>query len=203
MNFSKSRRVLSVLLAMVFIGVALWSVQVMSSAWIRAYGDQLLKKENYNSAERWFKAAHRIDPQNWPAQYGLGRVYFYHRYYELDPARKHEWAQKELAAYEAAYRLNSKKKEVVYGLARVELFIGNRDKGLDYLRQVAAYAKFDDFYWRKLGIELRKAGLYEEALKTFEYAQKLNRSNPSVKRNIQWLKKQISEDRGQTSGNKQ
>jgi tetratricopeptide (TPR) repeat protein len=82
-----------------------------------------------------------------------------------------------------------KKEEVVYGLGRVELFLGNRDQGLDYLRQAANYKRFNDFYWRKLGIELRKAGRCEEALTVFEHARKLDRSNPAVKRNIEWLKR--------------
>jgi tetratricopeptide (TPR) repeat protein len=178
---------------------ALWSLQVMGSAWVRVRGDKLLLEQKFQQAERFYKTAGRIDPQNWPAQWGLGQVYYHHRYYELDPVLKQEWALKEQAAYADAYRINTKKAEVVYGLGRVELFLGNRDKGLDYLRQAANYKRFNDFYWRKLGIELRKAGLYEEALTVFEYARKLDRSNKTVKRNIEWLKKRKPETSGQTS----
>jgi tetratricopeptide (TPR) repeat protein len=167
---------------------ALWSVQVMSSAWIRVWGDKFLLAQKFQQAESFYNVAERIDPQNWLTQLGLGQVYYHYRYYELNPARKHEWAQKEQAAYAAACQTNGKKEEVVYGLGRVELFLGNRDRGLDLLRQAANYKRFNDFYWRKLGIELRKAGRYEEALSAFEYAQKLDRSNPTVKRNIEWIK---------------
>jgi tetratricopeptide (TPR) repeat protein len=177
-----------VLFAVTVLLAAFWAVQVMSSAWIRVRGDKLLSEQKFQRAESFYKTAEQIDPQNWFAQMGLGQVYYYHRYYELDPARKHEWALKEKAAYTAAYRTNPKKEEVVYGLGRVELFLGNREKGLDYLRQAANYKRFNDFYWRKLGIELRKAGLYDEALKAFEYARKLDPSNKTVKRNIEWLK---------------
>jgi Flp pilus assembly protein TadD len=170
-----------------------WAVQVMSSAWIRARSDQQLLKQDFPRAEQGFKLARKIDPDNWMADWGLGQVYYHYRYNELDPALKHDWALKEQAAYAAAYRINLKKEEVVYGLGRVELFLGNRDLGLDYLRQAARYKRFNDFYWRKLGIELRKAGAYDEAQSAFEYAQKLDRSNPTVKRNLQWLKKKRSE----------
>ena len=171
---------------------ALWVVPVMSSAWIRVWGDKLLLKQKFQRTESFYKTAERIDRQNWFPQMGLGQLYYHYRYYELDPARKHEWALKEQAAYAAAYRTNTKKEEVVFGLGRIELFLGNRDKGLDYLRQAANYKRFNDFYWRKLGIELRKAGLYEEALTTFEYAQKMDRSNKTVNRNIEWLKQRQS-----------
>lgn len=167
---------------------ALWATQVMSSAWIRVWGDKFLLEQKFQQAESFYKTAERIDPQNWLAQLGLGQVYYHHRYYELVPVRKQAWALKEQATYAAAYQTNTKKEEVVYGLGRAELFLGNRDKGLDYLRQAAKYKRFNDFYWRKLGIELRKAGRYEEAISAFEYAQKLDRSNPTVKRNIGWIK---------------
>ena len=194
MKNKKQSSVIRLLFSVFMLLAAGWSLQVMSSAWIRAHGDQLLKKQNFSAAESWFKTAQKIDPQNWMADWGLGQVYYHYRYYDLDLARKHEWALKERSAYAAAYRINPKKEEVVYGLGRVELFLGNRDQGLDYLRQAANYKRFNDFYWRKLGIELRKAGLYDEALKAFEYAQKLDRSNPTVKRNIQWLKKRKTEN---------
>jgi tetratricopeptide (TPR) repeat protein len=177
------------LISILLLLAAGWSVQVMSSSWIRAQGDKFLAAHNFQRAEIFYKTSVRIDPQNWLAQLGLGQVYYYYRYNELDPARKHERALKEHSAYAEAYRINNKKEEVVYGLGRVELFLGNRDKGLEYLRQAANYKRFNDFYWRKLGIELRKAGLYEEALAAFEYARTLDSSNPTVKRNIEWLKK--------------
>jgi len=60
------------------------------------------------------------------------------------------------------------------------------------LRQAANYKRFNDSYWRKLGIELRKAGLYDESLAVFEYAKKLAGANKTVKRNIEWLKKKTS-----------
>jgi tetratricopeptide (TPR) repeat protein len=195
MDFLKHNKAVRVLTAVIFTGLALLGLQTMSSSWIRARGDQLLKEEKFDAAERWFQTSGKIDPQNWQAQFGLGRIYFRRRYYELDPALKHEWALKEQAAYAAAYRINSKKEEVRYGLARIELFLGNRDQGLDLLRSLAVYARFDAFYWRKLGIELRKAGLYDEALKTFEYALTLDRSNATVKRNIDWLKKRVGTEK--------
>lgn len=195
-QFSAARSLSSVLWLLVSVFLllsAVWSVQVMSSAWIRMRGDRLSLGQKFRQAERYYKTARRIDPQNWMADWGLGQVYYHYRYYELDPARKHEWALKEQSAYAAAYRINPIKEEVVYGLGRVELFLGNREKGLNDLRQAANYKRFNDFYWRKLGIELRKAGLYEESLSAFEYAQKLDRSNKTVRRNIEWLKKKHPE----------
>ncbi|QHI70200.1 O-antigen ligase family protein [Tichowtungia aerotolerans] len=169
-----------------------WSLQVMSSAGLRVRGDLLRLSGNRKQAETLYNAAVRIDPQNWQAYLGMGQVYSHYRYYELDAEKKTLLAQQERDAYARAYRHNTKKEEVVYGLGRAELACGNRDAGIDYLRQAANYRRFNDFYWRKLGIELRKAELYEEAREVFEHAYSLDRSNPTVRANLKWLKKHVA-----------
>ncbi len=200
MKMGRNKRgMVEVVVKVVFAGaiilVALWSLQVMSSATLRVWGDKFRLAQDRARAERLYKAAMMIDPQNWHAPLGLGQIYSHYRYYELDPVAKRELAQKEQAAFAQAYRHNIKKEEIVYGLGRAELALGNREAGLDYLRQAAHYKRFNDFYWRKLGIELRKDGFYEEALETFLYAQKLDRSNKTVKRNIQWLERTMKNER--------
>ena len=167
----------------------------MSSAGLRVWATHLRLSGERQKAEPFYKAAIAIDPQNWRAHLGLGQVYSHYRYQELDPVKKRELAKQERDIYAKAYRHNIKKEEVVYGLGRAEMAAGNRETGLDYLRQAAHYKRFNDFYWRKLGIELRKAGHYEEALETFLYAQKLHRSNQTVRYNIEWLRKKLAEDR--------
>lgn len=191
--------VVGILFSVLCLLSALWAMQVMSSAWLSARGFAALDEGRLESAQRRFRIAERIDPLNWKAHWGAGQILYTLRYRELDSERKRELALKEREAYTAAYRRNVKKEEIVYGLGRVELFLGNRERGLNLMRQAADYKRFNDFYWRKLGIELRKAGLYEEALERFEYARKLDRSNPTTKRNIEWLKSQRSEGRDQTS----
>ena len=172
---------------------ALWALQVMSSAYLRVWGDKFRLAQDRPRAEKYYGLSANLDPQNWRMHLGLGQIYSNYRYYELDPVAKRELAQKEQAAFAQAYRHNVKKEEVVYGLGRAELALGNREAGVKCFRQAAHYKRFNDFYWRKLGIELRKEGLYEEALKTFLHAQKLDRSNKTVRRNIQWLKEFIGE----------
>lgn len=174
--------------------VLLWSVQVMSSAWIRVMGDRQAEARVLDKAESLYRLAVRIDPQNWFAYWGLGDTFYTRRYNELNPAEKRSLALQEREAFEEAYRLNVKKEEVVYGLGRAELFLGNQSRGLDLLRQAADYKRFNDFYWRKVGIELRKAGLYEEALERFEYARQLHRANKTTRCNIAWLKERLAED---------
>ena len=193
-DFRFPTSVLRLLISITLLLAAVWSLQVMVSAGLRVWGDHLRLTDRRGTSERSYQAARKIDPQNWRADLGLGQVYSYTRYQELDPVEKRKLAVQERDIYAKAYRHNRKKEEVVYGLGRAELAAGNRETGLDYLRQAAHYKRFNDFYWRKLGIELRKAGHYEEALETFLCAHQLNRRNKTVNYNIKWLKEKMSED---------
>ncbi len=170
---------------------ALWSLQVMSSAWIRVLGDRTGETQDRLRAEKLYRISAVIDPQNWHAHLGLGQLIHRQQYYEMDSVLKKELAGKERDAYFKAYRHNVKKEEIVYGIGRAALALGNRKEGVDYLRQAAHYKRFNDFYWRKLGIELRKEGLYEEAMETFLYAQKLDPGNKTTRRNLEWLRERL------------
>jgi len=170
---------------------ALWSVQVMGSATLRAWGDRARVADNASAAERLYKISTLIDSQNWQADLGLAKIYSKARYYEIDPSVKRDWALKERDAFGRAYQHDTKRSTITYGLGQAELALGNREVGIDHLREAAQVSRFNDYYWRKLGIELRKAGLYEEALTAFEHAKQLDRSNKTVKRNIQWIRNQL------------
>jgi tetratricopeptide (TPR) repeat protein len=60
------------------------------------------------------------------------------------------------------------------------------ERGIDLLREACRYRPFNDGYWWSLGVELRKAGRYEEALEVFRRAASINRT-PSTILNIEWL----------------
>ncbi|MGE4488553.1 MAG: O-antigen ligase family protein [Kiritimatiellales bacterium] len=177
------------LTAVLFLLAAIWSLQVMGSAFLSSLGDQKLEKLQTETAIRLYTIAKRIDGSNWGPDFGLGRIYSQNRYYELDPEQKSLWASKELEEFRKAYQLNSRKEEIVYGLARAEQVSGNQERALELFRLAAQYKPFNDFYWRKLGIELRKAGLYNESMSAFERAYQLNRSNQTVRRSMEWLRK--------------
>jgi len=173
---------------------ALWAAQVMSSVGLRVRADELRLGGEQPQAERLYKAAVAIDPQNWQADLGLGQVYSHYRFQATDPVKQNALAQKERDLFARAYRHNTKKEEIMYGLGRAEIAAGNRETGLESLRLAASYKRFNDFYWRKLGIELRKAGHYEEAFKAFLHARKLAGYQGVVKNNLLWLKEQMNMD---------
>jgi len=195
-------------------------LQIMSSAYIRALGDKAAGTHHFalgtrhppspgsdatsqalgiwHPAAKYYELAAKIDPQNWRAYKGMGMVSHDRWYYTLDREEKLRFALKKQEWYEKAYRHNPLDPEIVAGLGKTLVFLGKNQQqlqaeGLDLLREACRIRKFHDLYWWTLGVELRKAGMHGEALEVFRYAEKLKRT-PSIRMNIQWLEKQMSEN---------
>ncbi|MCF7848798.1 MAG: O-antigen ligase family protein [Kiritimatiellales bacterium] len=179
--------ILCTILGITFLAATVLCGQTMGSAYLRLLGDRASTGKKAELAERYYNISAKVDRQNWRAYAGLGEIYFKKRYYTLDRDEKHSFAVKEKNIYEKAYNLNQLEPTVVFGLGRVLIYLGEQERGLELLRRVAEYKRFNDYYQWNLGVELRKAGHYEEALHVFDRAMKIKNS-PSTKRNIQWLK---------------
>ena len=201
-----------------FVGT-LFCIQITSSSFIRVMGDRAREAapdtKAQHPAAKYYELAVRIDPQNWRAYKGMALLLNEERYYTLDRVEKLQRAMTEREWYEKAYKHNSHDPEIVAGLGKSLIFIGKHqekiggegvpetphppasnallDQGLILLREACGYRKFNDLYWWTLGVELRKAGRYEEALEIFHSAEKIKRT-PSIRKNIQWLELQISGD---------
>jgi tetratricopeptide (TPR) repeat protein len=178
-------------------------------------------KDVDGSASRLLTLAVKLDSQNWRAWKGMGDLFYQQRYHSLDREEKLQLAGREKEWFERALRHNPQEPEVLAGLARSLIFLGRnmneestvslddslgseagnaassesfeafQERGLELLREVCRYRKFNDTYWWRLGVELRKAEQYEEAIEVFQYAETLTRT-PSIRGNILWLKRQLS-----------
>ena len=168
-----------------------FSLQAFSSAFIRAAADRLVEERKTEAAKRYYRQAIQIDSSNWRAYKGLGDVYAKERRYLLKRKEKDVVAVEERRILKMGYQQNPKDAPLVYSLGRVEIFLGEVDEGLDLLAQACELRRFNDHYWWRLGVEQRKAGRYEVAKESFKYAQSL-KNTPSIRKNIQWLEKQLN-----------
>jgi O-antigen ligase len=180
------------------------------------------------SAERLYQLAVRIDPQNWRAYKGMGNLLYSQRYHCLDMTEKVQLAEQERDWLKKAYEHNPKDPEIVSGLGKSLIFLSRQqenvdamlssreylsdegvastnnpvnsqlERGLDLLREACRYRKFNDIYWWTLGVELRKAEMYEEALEVFKIMETIKQT-PSSKKNIEWLERQLSGIQSQKS----
>lgn len=99
--------------------------------------------------------------------------------------RESQWAEAE-AQFGAAYRLNPRKSEVLYGLSQVSAKLGRRDKAREYSRRFKTISQFEQerdvlmkqLWGKPTSIELRrdlaylleKNGAYSEAIEQLRLA---------------------------------
>lgn len=212
------RRTGAWLLALSFALAALLCIRTMSSSFLRLLGDEASSVRNRDKAEEMYRLAVKVDPQNWRAYKGMAELVYSQRYHVLDLSEKVRLAADERHWYEKAYRHNAHDPEIIVGYGKSMVFLGRTadrglhpagsaaeppredgldapgakltDQGLALLREACGYRKFNDLYWWVLGVELRKAGRYDEALEVFRYAESLRRT-ASTRKNIQWIEGQL------------
>lgn len=167
----------------------LFSLQLFSSAFMRAAADRLVEGKNTEKAKQYYLRAIAVDPSNWRAYKGIGGVCFKERYYTLEPDEKHRLAQTEKEFFAKAYEHNPLDSSLVFDYGMANIFLGDKETGLDLLKKAARLRPFNDMYWWRLGMEQRKAEQFDEALESFRYARTLKNS-PLVQSNIKWLERQ-------------
>jgi O-antigen ligase len=174
--------------AMAALAVAglLLSLQLFSSAFIRAAAMRLAEEKNPEVAMRCYQQAVKIDPSNWRAYKGMGAICFKERYYTLDRDEKYRLARIEKEFLATGYLHNPMDASLVFDYGMATVFLGDKDAGIALLEQAARLRPFNDMYWLRLGIEQRKAERYNEAMGSFRYALSLKNS-PMARKNIEWL----------------
>jgi len=74
------------------------------------------------------------------------------------------------------------------GMALIES--GCLEEGLQLIRQAADTNPLSEMYRSQLGVQLRQAGRYPEALAEFRTAGKIT-WNPMIRNNIDWLEQKV------------
>ena len=185
----------------------------MTSAYMRAYADKTFvsaRSENASSIY-WAEQAIKWDSSNWQAHQSKASILYDLRYYSLNLSKKLEIAHRERSAYEKAYFYNKKSPMTCAGLGKVNFFLSRHSDdeseaktyskdAFMYLEKACSLRKYNDLYWWTLGSELRRIGLYSEALDIFKKAGKIKNS-VSIRTNIQWLQERLNPEILSTESN--
>lgn len=142
-------------------------------------------------AVREYQASARVDPGNWRAYLGLANVYQSRSFWNLDAAARKEQAEQALTLYERARAMNPCDMEVLFGMSKACNVLGDREKALGLLREIAKLDPYHQFYAVQLGLQLRSMGRDEEALAVFEKAWEMG-ENDAIPLNIEALRKKLS-----------
>ena len=185
------RRILRIALALALLATCIYSVPIFSSAFLRSKAQRLLKTDPEQAEKTYLKATH-VDPHNWRAYKGLGEIYLNKRHFSLNPMEKQAFGYVERNHFQKAYKNNPFDAPLVYDYGMALLFLEEKEKGLDLLKQATELRPYNDKFWWRRGIAQRKAGNYEAALKSFNHAYKLQHTTVT-RANIQWLKRMMKE----------
>lgn len=153
--------------------IVVWTFTLVS------YGYTLRGKEEQDDleflkAEKDFKTALRYDPGNWKAHMALGQVFKSRGTWEMDADVKAELLGKAIADYKEAMKGNPYEVGPRYGISQVLFLEDKTEEALAMQKEVAETVPGFIFYKIRYGLNLRKAGRYEEALKIFNSARRLN-----------------------------
>jgi O-antigen ligase len=186
-NWMRFLRFLLLLLALTGL---FYSVKVAGSAYLRAKAARQVFHRNPEAAKPLFNQAIKMEKSNWKAYKEIGLLYAKDRYYSLNPAEKQQFGWIERGYFTMFYRYNPFDAQGVAAYGQALIFLGDKKEGIALLREATQLRPFNDLYWWRLGVELRKIGQYEEALKAFERSWSI-RHTPSTRANIRWLKKHM------------
>ncbi len=119
------------LIAIGYLALTLFCIQVMGSSFIRAMGDKRAEAlgigrlaSGDERVANLYALAARIDPQNWRAYKGMTDLIYNQRYYSLDMAEKVALAEKECRWYAKAYRTNPKDPGICMPYGKCLIFLG-------------------------------------------------------------------------------
>lgn len=174
--------------AIVLLGL---SAQALASDIFLRLGQQARRGLKDDRALAYFKKAMTVDPGFWEPWMEMGHIHKTRSFWSLDESAKKEEARLALEYYDEALRRNPYSQEIVYGMSKVHSALGESDRAIELLRQIATDYPRDSFYLKQLGIELRLNGRLEEALEVFERAARLPDPGEVVSLNLQLIKEEL------------
>jgi len=162
-----------------------------------SYGFHLLgeqKREQFemDAAMRLYRRAAAMHGRNWRPYLGMGHVRQSQGFWSLIPDERRRLSEEAVGFYQEAIRRNALDMEAVFGLSKAWNALGEPEKALECLHRTVEVEKQHQFYVTHLGLQLRKMGRHEEALRVFEDAAARNWISPAIDINIRYLRDKLS-----------
>ncbi|HEY8240823.1 MAG TPA: O-antigen ligase family protein [Kiritimatiellia bacterium] len=183
-----SLRVAGLVLAAV---VAVVSAQAMASYLLARSGDAFREQLDYEPARGRYASAIRFDPRNWKPYLGMGHLLRLQANWNRDPETRPGQIADARSFYEQTLARNVWQTEASYGLGKLALMEGNDARALATAEELVRKVPYHRFYLTELGLRLREAGRYREALDRFIEAQAMG-TTEMIDLNIALLREKIA-----------
>ena len=178
-------------------GMVLGTLQVFGSYGLTFLGEKSREKFDMDRALAFYRKAKKIDPGNWAPYLGMANVLQVRSFWNLDPDEKKRGAEASIGYYEASLERNPYELEALFGLSKAYNCLGDQKKALEILVRAVTYDKNHLFYVTHLGLQLRRMGRDEEALKIFRHARSIGAAE-MIDLNIRLLEEKRAAQQGST-----
>ena len=172
-------------------------LQILLSYGFTLLGEKCREKFDMDKALIYYQKAKKIDPANWTPYLGIANVLQVKSFWNLDPEEKRQGAEESIRYYEAALERNPYELESLFGLSKAYNSLGDQKKALEALMRAVSYDKHHLFYVTHLGLQLRRMGRDDEALKVFKHARSIG-SAEMIDLNIRLLEEKRAAQQGST-----
>ncbi len=176
-------------LTALLLGVMGWT---LVSYYLEVRANHAFLAINYAAGERAARLALRVDGANWYAEDTLGNLLQSRARWGQDERERKADAEGAVQAFARAAAGNRHNMETRFEQGMALIACGSTEEGLRLVRLAADTHPWIEMYRSQLGVQLRQAGRYPEALEEFRKAAKI-KWNPMINNNIVWLEKQVKE----------
>jgi len=178
--------------ALVCAWLAVVTVRVFLSYGFHLLGEQKREQFEMDAAMRLYRRAAAMHGRNWRPYMGMGHVRQSQGFWSLIPEERRRLSEEAVGFYQEAIRRNALDMEAVFGLSKAWNALGEQERALECLRRTVEVEKQHQFYVTHLGLQLRKMGRHEEALRVFEDAAARNWLSPAIDINIRYLREKLA-----------
>lgn len=171
--------------------LAMESARIFLSYGFHRLGDGKRERFDMDGAMRDYRRAAVVYRGNWRPYIGMGHVRQTQGFWSLVPEDRTRLSDEAVGFYQEAMRRNPKDMEPVAGLSKAWNVLGEQEKALECLQRAVETERQHQFYVTQLGLQLRRMGRYEEALRVFREAdEKWN--SPAIDINIRYLQGKLA-----------
>ena len=175
------------LVAALLLGVAGWT---LVSYYLEVHALHAFTAVHYEEGERAARQALRVDGGNWYAADTLGNLLQSRARWGQDERERRADAEGSVQAFALAARGNLRNMETRFEQGEALIGCGRTEEGLQLIRLAADTNPLSELFRTQLGVQLRQAGRYAEALAAFRTAAKIT-WNPMIRDNIEWLEAKL------------
>ncbi|HEY8241559.1 MAG TPA: hypothetical protein VIH35_08930, partial [Kiritimatiellia bacterium] len=178
--------------ALLVLLLAVGAVRMVASYAFNRRADGERNRMQFDAALADYAMSVRCDGSNWSPCLGMAHLRQIQSFWSLDAEGKRTAAREAETLYQETLHRNPWETDAQFGMSKLYEGTGEKEKSLAVLEDLVARIPHQRAYLSELGLRLRQMGRYEDALKRFEEASRVENTE-MIDINIRWLREKLGE----------